>query len=97
MKKIIWAALVMGLIAVIGCGGDGGGSGGSGSGSGGGGGGSGGAKSSTTSGQSCSAEHECFNDECACTAGPNEGLGCCDPEDDACPEDKCDTFCKHCE
>jgi hypothetical protein len=70
---------------VVGCGGDD--EGGS----------SGDATTGGTSGESCSAAHSCVNGACTCNDGPKKGQSCCDPNDSTCTQDKCDTFCRHCQ
>jgi hypothetical protein len=51
----------------------------------------------TTSGQTCSHDFGCVNGDCACAAGPNKDQPCCDPDDDGCSENKCDTYCQYCQ
>lgn len=52
---------------------------------------------STTSGQTCSHDFNCVNGDCACSAGPKKDQTCCDPDDDGCTENKCDSYCQFCQ
>lgn len=95
MKKAIWMMAAAALLALPACGGsDTSGTGSSGkSGSGGGGSTSGG---STTSGQTCTNNFSCINGSCTCSDGAKKDQACCDPNDDTCTDNKCDTYCKVC-
>ena len=83
MKKLFLVPFLLGLAAIVGCGGGDGGAGG--------GGGSGGG------GEKCYEFHSCSNGACTCTQGPKEGETCCDPDDPSCTDNPCDTFCNYCE
>jgi hypothetical protein len=93
MKKtllLLLAALV--LTAASGCGGDGDDGDGDGSASG----ESSSSGGSTSGEQTCDEKHSCINGACQCDAGPKQGQSCCDPDDDSCTTDKCDSFCEYC-
>lgn len=53
---------------------------------------------SSSSSQSCTKEFKCENGACKCSAGPNDGNSCCNPDDDSCKSSSsnCDTYCKVC-
>ena len=51
---------------------------------------------STSGEQTCDEKHSCINGACQCDAGPKQGQSCCDPNDQGCTENKCDSFCEYC-
>jgi hypothetical protein len=60
-------------------------------------GGSSGDTTGGTSGENCSAAHSCINGSCTCDGGSKQGQSCCNPTDDSCTQNKCDTFCRTCQ
>lgn len=55
-----------------------------------------GGDTTSTGGSSCTIAFDCVNGACACSAGPNEGNSCCDPEDEGCGGISCDDHCQVC-
>lgn len=55
-----------------------------------------GGDATSTGGSSCTIAFDCVNGACACSAGPNEGNSCCDPEDEGCGGISCDDHCQVC-
>lgn len=94
MNKAFWMIAAAALLALPACGS----SDTSTKGGGGGGQTSGGTTSggSTTSGQNCTQNFSCINGACTCSDGPNKDQSCCDPTDDTCTGEKCDSLCKVC-
>jgi hypothetical protein len=49
--------------------------------------------------QQCDTQYFCVNGACECSAGPQNGNGCCDPDDPACEGDpgNCNDLCYYCQ
>jgi hypothetical protein len=89
--KRIFAAMILALAVCSGCSDDGGGDGDGDETS------DGSTSDNSSSGQqTCDEKHICVNGSCQCDAGPKQGQSCCDPDDDSCTENKCNTFCEYC-
>jgi hypothetical protein len=91
MKQIL-TAMILALAVCSGCSDDGGDGDGDGDGD-----DNGSTSDNSSSGeQTCVEDYSCVNGACQCDGGPNQGQSCCDPDDDSCTENKCNTFCKRC-